>query len=152
MLAPLGVAAIALALLAGAGVRIGLQRRAALLDQRALAMVTASDITTLHVAPAAGAPADTHGSYRGRPGTPLAVLALHNFPQAARGKAYQAWVAVGGAWTSMGTTVIDAEGNGLVTAEGSVFEALPAEVEVTVEPVGGSRTPTGPVVIHYPGQ
>jgi hypothetical protein len=37
----------------------------------------------------------------------------------------------------MGTAEIDSAGNALVVAEGSAFTALPAEVEVTVEPRGG---------------
>jgi len=137
MLAPLGVAAVAVAILIGGGVRFDMQRRAALRTDRALSMVTASDITTLHIPPAPGANPAAHGSYRGRQGTPLAVLALHNFTRAPQGRTYQAWVGSGGTWTSMGTAEIDSAGNALVVAEGSAFTALPAEVEVTVEPRGG---------------
>jgi len=151
MLAPLGVAAVAVAILIGGGVRFDMQRRAALRTDRALSMVTASDITTLHIPPAPGANPAAHGSYRGRQGTPLAVLALHNFTRAPQGRTYQAWVGSGGTWTSMGTAEIDSAGNALVIAEGSAFTALPAEVEVTVEPRGGSAAPTGTVVIHYTG-
>jgi RNA polymerase sigma-70 factor (ECF subfamily) len=149
MLAPLGVAAIAVALLVGGGVRFASQRRAAMLNDQALAMVTASDITTIHVPPAAGTGPATHAAYRGRPGTPLAILALHNFPPAPRGSTYQAWVGSGGTWTSMGTTEVDPAGSGLVVSQGSVFETLPAEIQVTLEPSGGSTHPTGPVVISY---
>ncbi len=49
----------------------------------------------------------------------------------------------------MGIAVIDSSGNGLVVAEGAAFTALPAEVEVTLEPRGGSATPGSAVVIHY---
>jgi RNA polymerase sigma-70 factor (ECF subfamily) len=149
MLAPLGVAAFALALLVGGGIRFGIQHRTALRTERALSMVTASDITTLHVPPAPGADPATHGSYRGRPDTPLAVLALHNFPPVSRGQAYQAWVKSDGVWTSMGIVAIDSTGSSVVVAEGSAFEALPAEVEVTIEPRGGSQSPNGRVIIHY---
>jgi len=151
MLAPLGVAAVAVALLLGGGIRLDMQRRAALRTERALSMVTASDITTLHIPPAAGTNPATHGSYRGRPGTPLAVLALHNFAPPPAGKSYQAWAGRAGSWTSMGIAEIDSSGNGLVVAEGSAFTALPAEVEVTLEPRGGSASPTGSAVIHYTG-
>lgn len=151
MLAPLGVAAVAAAILIGGGIRFDMQLRAALRTDRALSMVTASDITTLHIPPAPGANPAAHGSYRGRQGTPLAVLALHNFTRAPQGRTYQAWVGSGGTWTSMGTAEIDSAGNALVVAEGSAFTALPAEVEVTVEPRGGSAAPTGTVVIHYTG-
>jgi RNA polymerase sigma-70 factor (ECF subfamily) len=149
MLGPLGVAAIAAAVLIGGGIRFGMARQAALRNDRALSMVTASDIQRLHIPPAAGINAATHGSYQGRPGTPMAVLALHNFSSAPAGRTYQAWVATGGTWTTMGTAEIDSAGNGLVVAEGPAFTTPPAEVEVTVEPRGGSAEPSGMVVLHY---
>jgi RNA polymerase sigma-70 factor (ECF subfamily) len=151
LLAPLGVAAVAMVILAGGGIRMGMQRQAALRTDRALSMVTASDITTFHVPPAAGMNPASHGSYRGRPGTPRAVLALHNFVPASAGRTYQAWAKIAGAWTSMGTVDADSAGNALLVAEGNAFTALPSEVEVTVEPRGGSSAQTGTVVIHYPG-
>jgi RNA polymerase sigma-70 factor (ECF subfamily) len=149
MLAPLGVAAIAVAILIGGGIRFGLARQAALRNDRALSMATASDIQRTHIPPAAGINPATHGSYQGRPGTPLAVLALHNFDPAPQGKTFQAWVRRGGAWTPMGTGDIDSTGNGLIVAEGQEYGAPPAELEVTVEPRGGSRVPTGTLVLHY---
>jgi RNA polymerase sigma-70 factor (ECF subfamily) len=151
MLAPVGVAAVAMAVLIGGGIRFEIQRLAQMRTDRALSMVTASDITTLHIPPAPGANPATHGSYRGRPGTPIAVLALHNFAPAAGGTTYQAWVWTRGVWTSMGTARIDAAGNAVLVSEGEAFTALPAEIEVTLEPHGGSPTPSGPLVIHYTG-
>ena len=68
MLAPLGVAAVAAAILVGGGIRFELQRLAQMRNDRALSMVTASDITTLHVPPAPGVNPATHGSYRGQAG------------------------------------------------------------------------------------
>jgi anti-sigma-K factor RskA len=148
-LAPLGVAVVAIAVLVGIGARFQVQRLVAARNDRALSMVTASDITTLHIPPGPGTAAATHGSYRGRPGTPLAVLALHNFAPAPSGKTYQAWVSSQGAWTSMGTATPDSSGDALVVAEGKAFTSLPETVEVTVEPAGGSPTPTGSVVIFW---
>ena len=148
MLAPLGVAAVAVALLVGGGVRFRAQLREAMVRNEALALVTASDITTIRV-PTVGVTTETHAAYRGRPGTPLAVLALHNFALAPAGSTYQAWVRTGGAWASMGTAVVDAAGSGLIVSTGKVFETLPAEIQVTVEPAGGSTSPTGRVVISY---
>jgi RNA polymerase sigma-70 factor (ECF subfamily) len=147
VLAPLGVAVVALAVLVG-GIRYGMQRKAALRTEMALSMVTSSDITILHVPPAPGSSPQTHGAYRGRPGTPLAVLALHNFPGLTEGKTYQAWVRVGGGWISMGTTPVDSSGSGIVIGEGPAYKTLPTEVEVTVEPAGGSASPTTAPVIH----
>ena len=149
MLAPLGVAVVAVALLVGGAVRFTVQRSAARLADRALAMVTASDITTIHVPSVAGVNPLMHAAYRGRPGTPLAVLALHNFAPAPRGSTYQGWVNVGGAWTSMGTTGVDSGGSGLLVAEGRLYTSLPDRIEVTLEPAGGSRRPTGAPLILY---
>ena len=151
MLAPLGVAAVAVAVLVGGGIRFELQRLSQARTDRALSMVTASDITSLHIPPAPGANPATHGSYRGRPGTPIGVLAMHNFPAPAPGTHYEAWVWTRGAWTSMGTAQVDVTGNAVVTAEGPAYTALPTEVEVTVESRGGSPVPSGPVIIHYTG-
>ena len=149
ILAPLGVAAVALALLIGVGTRFVQQRIVAERNDRALSMATASDITTLHIPAAPGVQAATHGSYRGRPGTPLGVIALHNFAPAPGGKTYQAWVLHQGIWTSMGMMTPDPAGEGLIVAEGNAFAELPEEVEVTQEPRGGSLVPTGPLVIAW---
>ena len=149
ILAPLGVAAVAIALLLGAGLHFNQQRIIAQRHERALSMATASDITTLHVPAAAGAPAATHGSYRGRPGTAMGIFALHNFAPAPAGRTYQAWVLHRGAWTSMGTFAPDAAGEGLLVAEGKAFMELPEEVKVTLEPRGGSPVPTGPELIGW---
>jgi RNA polymerase sigma-70 factor (ECF subfamily) len=149
ILAPLGVAVVAIAVLVGVGTRLHLQRLLAERDDRALSMVTASDITTLHVPPASGAPAATHGSYRGRPGTPRAVLAMHNFAPVPRGETYQGWVLHHGVWTSMGTAVPDSTGDALLIAEGPAFTELPEAVQVTREPRGGRAQPSGPVLILW---
>jgi RNA polymerase sigma-70 factor, ECF subfamily len=149
ILAPAGVAVVALAVLIGAGTRLHLQNILVARDERVLSMVTASDITSLHVPPAPGAPAATHGSYRGRPGTPRAVLAMHAFSPLPRGETYQAWVLHHGAWTSMGTVVPEATGDALVIAEGQVFAELPEAVQVTREPQGGRAQPSGPAIILW---
>jgi RNA polymerase sigma-70 factor, ECF subfamily len=152
LLAPLGVAAVAVALLAGFGARWNAQRIMADRTDRALALVTASDITTVRVPAAPGAPEATHAAYRGRPGTPLAVIALHFFPQAPSGRTYQAWVRTGGRWTSMGTAAVGADGYSVLVGEGDAFRQIPDAIEVTVEPRGGSRAPSGPPVISWQGK
>ena len=149
ILAPMGVAAIAIAVLVGVGTRLHLQNLLVARDDRVLSMVTASDITTLHVPPAPGAPAATHGSYRGRPGTPRAVLAMHNFAPTPAGETYQAWVRHHGEWTSMGTAVPDSTGDALVIAEGPAFTEMPEAIQVTREPRGGRAQPSGPPVILW---
>lgn len=150
LLAPMGVALLAAALLTGLAIRSRLQVEVAARRQRALSFVTASDISLLHLAPAAGVPAQTHGSYRGRAGTPLAVIALHSFPPAPSGKAYQIWVMRRGSWASVGTVKPDAQGNSLLIGEGTGFAELPEAIEVTLEPAAGSPAPSGPAVVQWP--
>jgi len=149
LLAPLGVAVVLLALLVGAGLRFRIEQTLALRTDRALAFVTASDITTLHLSASPGVPPRTHGSYRGRPGTPLAVMALHDLPPLARGRIYQAWVLNAGSWSSVGTATPGADGNAIIVAESPAVATLPAAIQVTEEPAGGSAAPGGPVIIRY---
>jgi RNA polymerase sigma-70 factor, ECF subfamily len=152
LLAPLGVAVVAVALLAGIAVRMGTERAVAARNDRALSMVTASDITTVRIPAGPLDPAAVHAVYRGRPGTALAVIALHNFPPPQSGTTYQAWTLHGGAWTSMGTAVPDARNSAVMVAEGAAYKEMPQAVQVTVEPVGGSRAPAGSVVVRWEKQ
>jgi len=115
-------------------------------DERALSLVTASDAENFRLAAAPGVPAATHARYRGRAGTPLAVVTFSAFPPAGAGATYQVWVRHGTTWTSLGT--VDA-GTERIIVESDVVAALPDAVQVTREPAGGSRTPTGPVVVAW---
>ena len=152
MLAPLGVTLVALAVLAGLAIRSQLHFAVAQRTGRALSFVTASDITLLHLAPAPGVPVQTHGSYRGRAGTPLAVVALHSFPPAPAGKSYQVWVRQRGHWIRAGGVKPDALGNSILIGEGPSFNELPEAIEVTVEPLAAVPVPSGPVVVQWPGK
>ena len=149
ILAPLGVAVVLLAILAGVTVRSrGVLQLAQRTDQ-ALAFVTASDITTLHLAAGPGVPARVHGSYRGRPGTALAVIALHNLDPLVPTATYQAWVLSNGTWVLVGSAVPGADGNAFIIAQNRVLTKLPDAFELTVEPRGGSAVPSGPVIVQY---
>ncbi len=148
-LAPVGAAVVILAALAGLGLRFGPRILEASRTERALTFVTASDVTTIHLSPAPGVPEKTHGSYRGREGSGLAVMALHFFPPAPEGTAYQGWILVQGKWISVGVAKMDSEGNAILIGEGAGFTTLPQAVEVTREPAAGSTAPTGPVMIHW---
>jgi hypothetical protein len=148
-LVALGVTALAAILLLGPGRWMQRTLSVAALNGRALAFVTESDITTLHLSAAPGAPAESHGAYRGRPGGSLAVVALHKLPAAAPGTAYQGWALIGGRWISLGTTGVDSAGNAMLVSEGSTFSTMPQAVQVTQEPSAGSAQPTGPAVIFW---
>jgi RNA polymerase sigma-70 factor (ECF subfamily) len=148
-LAPLG-AVLTIVLLALLGVRYRAEQTARQRDERALALVTASDTANLRLAPAPGVPADTHARYRGRAGTALAVVTFSHFPPAPAGQTYQAWTLHQGVWTSLGAVQPDASGGARLIAEDPRLAVLPEALQVTVEPDGGSTAPSGPVVVAWP--
>ena len=148
-LVALGVTAMAAVLFLGPGKWIERTALASGLNQRALAFVTESDITTLHLSAAPGIAAESHGAYRGRPGGSLAVVALHKLPPDLPGTAYQGWAMIDGRWVSLGTTRVDAAGNAMLVKEGTTFQTMPTMVQVTREPASGSPQPAGPVIIEW---
>jgi RNA polymerase sigma-70 factor (ECF subfamily) len=118
-------------------------------DERALSLLTTSDLEAIRLAQAPGMPAQTHGHYRGRAGAEIAVLSLSHFPLAPAGQIYQGWVLHEGRWTSLGMVQPDVNGNAHLIAEGPELAAPPEAVQVTLEPAGGSPVPSGPVVITW---
>jgi RNA polymerase sigma-70 factor (ECF subfamily) len=148
-LSPL-VAALVLGVV-GAGTLGGLWYRsdqaAHALDDRALALLTSSDTVAIRLNAAPGISPATHATYRGRPGATIAVITLSNFPPAPAGQTYQTWVRHGSTWTSLGTARPDALGHARLIVEGLMVESWPDEIEVTREPAGGSRAPSGPVIV-----
>lgn len=148
-LLPLGIALILLALLTLAGIRIQAEQAANQSKEQALLLVTSSETTATHIPAASGIPAAIHGSYRSKPGVPLAVLSFDNFPQLPSGKTYQAWAKYGTRWISLGTIAPDAKGDAVLIAEEQDLVTLPDEIQVTVEPAGGNDTPSGTVIIHW---
>jgi RNA polymerase sigma-70 factor (ECF subfamily) len=149
-LAPV-VAALALAgTLAGLGVRYQGEQAALERDERALALVPSSDTQAIRVTAASGADEVTHGTYRGRPGSPIAIMTFSFFAAPPAGQTYQAWVRHDGTWMTLGAFQPDPGGSARLIAEGSAFTALPDAIVVTVEPATGSASPTGPAVIAWP--
>lgn len=148
-LAPQLAALVALGLLVVGGLRWRAQREDLARDERALALVTASDAQNLRLAPAAGVPEATHARYRGRAGSPIAVLTLSNFPAPPAGQTYQAWVRHGTTWRSLGVVTPDASGAARVIAEDPALAVLPDAVQVTREPAGGSVGPGAAIVAGW---
>ena len=148
-LGPQGAALIAVCLLAALGIRYWSEETTRERDDRALAMMTASDSVNLRLAPLSGMPAETHARYRGRPGVGIVVVTLSQFPAAPEGEAYQAWARHGATWTSLGTAELDEAGNARLIAESPALSTLPDGVQVTLEPRAGSASPTGPVVVEW---
>jgi RNA polymerase sigma-70 factor (ECF subfamily) len=121
---------------------------------RALSLVTNSEVVPKRLGAATGINPAAHGNYRGRPGVDLAVLTLSNLPPAPRGYEYRAWASHGGRWTLLGRAQIDNDGRGLMIVEGPELATPPDQLHVTLEPVGNRAdarsAPTGPPVIRWP--
>jgi RNA polymerase sigma-70 factor (ECF subfamily) len=151
-LAPMAASLLAL----GIGV-IGfrLVQQQATLDRqsRAIALVTTSELAPLRLTPASAtvAPANAHANYRGREGVNVAVLSTEFLPAAPAGQTYQAWARHGDAWASLGTFSVTADGTAQVVAEDTALATPPDRVEITLEPVGGSQTPSGEAVLVWSG-
>jgi RNA polymerase sigma-70 factor (ECF subfamily) len=150
-LAPIAASLLGIALVA-IGWRYFELQRAFQRDERALPLVTQSDLVPLRLtpAPAAAVPAGAHANYRGRAGNPLAVLTVEELPPAPAGATYQAWARHGDAWTSLGTLVPETDGSGRLIAEDTALATVPDAVEITVEPARGSAAPTGQPVLAWP--
>ncbi|HEY6148267.1 MAG TPA: sigma-70 family RNA polymerase sigma factor [Thermoanaerobaculia bacterium] len=148
-LAPILAVLVIAAALAWLGIRAETGRRLIRRDERALTMLTASDAEAIRLSAAPGVSAETHATYRRRPGTPLAVLTLSRFSPAPTGRIYQAWVGQGGRWISLGTARPDAAGRARLIAEAPELSTPPQSIEVTLEPERGSPAPTGPTVVSW---
>jgi RNA polymerase sigma-70 factor (ECF subfamily) len=122
------------------------------LSYEALRLVTSSDIVPRRMAATSGPPVqtETHGNYRGRPGTPLAVMTFSHFAPAPEGRAYEAWGEFGGRWVHLGTVHPKDDGSDLLIAEGPHLKLPPTAVKVTLETVGTPRAPYGATVIAWP--
>jgi hypothetical protein len=79
-------------------------------------------------------------------------MIFSHFPLAPAGHTYQAWVRHQGTWASLGTVQPDPMGNARLIAEGPALVVLPEAIQVTLEPVGGSTVPSGPVVVVWPSE
>jgi RNA polymerase sigma factor (sigma-70 family) len=147
-LAPLVVAGLALvALVSVLGHRESVLHR----SDRALRLVTSSDVVPLRLVAAPGTLSETHGTYRGRPGVAMAVMTFSHFAPAPRGSVYVAWALHNGRWTPLGQVRPDGRGSYLMIAEGAHLRSPPEALQVTLEPAQTPPAPTGPTVIVWPG-
>jgi RNA polymerase sigma-70 factor (ECF subfamily) len=120
-------------------------------DEAALRLVTTSDVVPKRLVAAPWTPAGTHGNYRGRPGTAMAVTTVSRLQPAPPGRVYRAWAMFDGRWHLLGTVHPDADGSDLLVSQGSRLASTPTGVQVTLEPAGESSAPKGPPVILWPG-
>jgi RNA polymerase sigma factor (sigma-70 family) len=150
LLAPLMVMFLASnAILGVIAVRVQIAHRR---FERALDMVTRSDVIPLRLAAADGFPTATHGQYRSRPNAPVAVLTLSNLPPLPAGRIYLAWALHRGQWIPLGKAAPDHEGRALLIAESPQLAGVPEAIQVTLERSPGAVAPRGRVVLVWPGR
>jgi RNA polymerase sigma-70 factor (ECF subfamily) len=102
-------------------------------DERAIALVTTSDLVPLRLVPTSSSvPAAAHANYRGRDGNTVAVLSVEALPPGT----YQARVRHADRWTTLGTFDVGKDGNARLIAENSALSISPDAVEVTLESGG----------------
>lgn len=148
-LAPLAASLLGVSL-AVLGVRYVQLQHAYERDERAIPILTISELSPLRLTPASSdVPAGAHANYRGRPGTGLVVLTTEALPQLSGGRVYQAWVRHADRWTSLGTLAPDFDGVARLIAEDPALATPPEAVEITVESAN-SRAPAGQVILTWP--
>ncbi len=119
-------------------------------DDRALTMLTSSDSEALRMTAPGDPQSRIHGVYRHRPGAPIAVFTLSNFPPAPAGRVYRAWALRGGSWVPLGDARPDFSGHARHIAEHPALASRPDRLEVTLEPEIGGTAPSGPILIAWP--
>ncbi len=145
-LAPVLVAVLAVAMVVWI-VRRRDERRAR--DERALRMVTASDVVPLHLTPAPGLPGAAHGSYRTRAGAGIAVLTTTHLSPLASPESYVAWAHDQGGWRLLGPVNVESDGRSLLVSETDPGRAALDEVRVTRESSVPGETPRGLIVLAW---
>jgi RNA polymerase sigma-70 factor (ECF subfamily) len=145
------LAVLAIAGAAALGLRLRDQRQKTDRYNAALGMVSSSDSTAVRLTAASGVNPETHGMYRSRPGSAIAVLTLSNFTPAPDGEVYRIWALYGDTWQSLGTAVPDSNGHTLVILDQDA-NSEPSALEVTLEGGNQGAAPDGNVVISWTSQ
>jgi RNA polymerase sigma factor (sigma-70 family) len=151
-LAPLVATLVGIAILGAVALRLFSGRAELGRDERALTLLTSSDSQALRLTAPNAPESGIHGVYRYRPGSPIAVFTISNFPPAPAGRVYRAWALHGGAWVPLGDALPDASGHARRIAEHPALASRPDRLEVTLEPEIGGTAPSGPVLIAWPPQ
>ena len=141
-LAPVLVAALAVTAVVLLLRRRGEDRERAARNERALWMITASDVVTIRLRPAPGVSGDAHGSYRERPGAHTAVFTTSQLPALAAPDVYVAWARSANGWRLLGPVRIESDGRSLLVSETNAG-APPDEVRVTREQSASGDAPRG---------
>ncbi len=90
-----------------------------------------------------------HATFRGAPGTDLAVLTLTRFPAPPDGERYALWLRTDQGWTRLDLQGPDREGKALqVLNVPGLMQAWPKELRITRE-AGPAALPSGPSVVAW---
>jgi anti-sigma-K factor RskA len=115
-------------------------------EEQVIAFVSAPGVATRQLAPAeAGAAA--RGEMYMYPGEQSAVVIFSGLPTLDPGQVYQFWLADGATQVAGGTFAVDENGLARILVEAPREVNAFSEVMVTVEPSGGSPTPSDEVVL-----
>jgi RNA polymerase sigma-70 factor (ECF subfamily) len=139
LLAVLAATAIALV--------VGQQEQRSERNERAVRMITASDVIPVRLGPAPGMPLEAHGTYRTRPGASLAVLTMTRVPAVAAPEAYFAWAHRRDGWHRLGPLAVEDDGRAVLVVEIDPMAAAPDEIRVTRESRPHGDAPRGPIVL-----
>jgi RNA polymerase sigma-70 factor, ECF subfamily len=120
---------------------------------RALHLLADSQTRALRLVPQDGAfvqEAGLHATFRGAPGSGIAVLTLTRFPAPAPGKRYVLWLRTGQDWRRLDLRGPDREGKGLQILEAAwLAQAWPEELRISLETASTSQ-PADPAVVAWP--
>jgi len=117
------------------------------LQQRALRMVTSSDVVPVRLEASAGTPPEAHGTYRAKSG--IAVMTTSQLPRLADGEHYLAWSRHGELWSLLGVIEIGGDGRSLLVHESDALSSRADEIRVTRESKA-AQVPQGPAVLQWP--
>jgi RNA polymerase sigma factor (sigma-70 family) len=151
-LAPVLAALVGVAILGAVTLRLFSGRAELGRDERALTMLTSSDSQALRLTAPRNPESPIHGVYRYRPGAPIAVLTISNFPPAAGGRVHRAWALHGKTWVLLGDARPDASGHARLIAEHPAFSSRPDRLELAMEPAIAGTAPSGPAMIAWSPQ
>jgi RNA polymerase sigma-70 factor, ECF subfamily len=125
------------------------EERQEAMEQRALRLVTASDVVPIRLGASPGTPLEAHGTYRAKTGTDVAVLTASNLPAPNAGERQMAWVRHGERWSLVGRLErIDEPGRWLLVIQSQAVASPVDEVRVTRETKVGDA-PLGPTLLEW---
>jgi anti-sigma factor RsiW len=81
-----------------------------------------------------------------------AVLTVSQFPVIEADRVFQGWVTRGTTIQSIGTFQVNADGSGVLVFDAALLEGAFDALGVTIEPEGGSDSPTSPPVVRWSGK